>query len=251
MKKLSRAYSLRRRFNLFVNRWHRRIGMVAALFLGWMAISGFLLNHTGYFDLSHRYVTSDFIAAHYGLSRDIPTQEFTAAGHWLVASGDVVIFDNKKIALSLTQPLGMVAKDNMLFIADATELVLIDANGDLIDKVSAPFVIDRIGLGCGGVVIAGAGKQMVTRDGASFNECSDNSQWAKAETLTALQRTKLASLFRPGVELERVLLDLHSGRFWGAWGVYFVDVLGFGLIALALTGIWLYIRHRKHRPVQR
>jgi hypothetical protein len=38
-----------------------------------------------------------------------------------------------------------------------------------------------------------------------------------------------------GLPLERVLLDIHSGRILGAWGVDAVSVLFLGLV---LTGLW-------------
>ena len=251
MKKAASAYSLRRRVNLLLHRWHRRIGLTVSVFLIWMAISGWLLNHTGSFDLAHRHLTGDFIAAHYGIRSEIPTEAFIAGKHWLAVGDGTAVLDGKKIAARFSQPRGMVAKDNMLFVADAVDLALLDSGGDLIDKVSAPFAIERIGSGCDGVVIANAEKQLATKDGTIFWNCVDTVQWAREEKLTAAKRAELAPLLRSGVTLERILLDLHSGRFFGAWGPYFVDAIGFGMIALAFSGVWLFIRQgARRRPLR-
>lgn len=40
----------------------------------------------------------------------------------------------------------MVTIDNNLFVADATQLVLLDASGEPIDNVPAPISIDKIGV---------------------------------------------------------------------------------------------------------
>ena len=253
MKKIASAYTLRRHFGLLLHRWHRRIGVCVSVFLVWMALSGWLLNHSGSFDLAHRRLTSDFIAAHYGIRNEIPARAFVAGGHWLAVGDGAAVLDGKKIASTFSQPRGMVAKDNVLFIADAVDLVLLDVSGELIDKVASPMAIERIGTGCDGIVIASANKQLVTKDGAIFVECAGAVQWARAEQLAAEKRAALVPLVRTGVTLERALLDLHSGRFFGAWGPYFVDAIGFGMIVLALSGVWLFVRHgaRRHPRSQR
>ncbi len=43
-----------------------------------------------------------------------------------------------------------------------------------------------------------------------------------------------------GLPLERVILDLHSGRFFGKLGVYIWDAAGVIILALALSGIVLF-----------
>ena len=250
MTKTARAYALRRRLNVLLHRWHRRIGVTASVFLIWMAISGWLLNHTASFDLARRNLTSDFVTAHYGIRSEIPEQAFVAGEHWLVVSDGAAVLDGKKIAIALSQSRGMIEKDNILFVADAVELTLLDGRGELIDKVSTPIAIERIGTGCDGVVIANSEKQLVTKDGVTFSDCADAVQPAREEKLTAARRAELTPLLRSGVTLERVLLDLHSGRFFGTWGPYFVDAIGFGLIALALSGLWLFARQGSRRRQQ-
>jgi uncharacterized iron-regulated membrane protein len=43
---------------------------------------------------------------------------------------------------------------------------------------------------------------------------------------------------RGGLPLERVILDLHSGRIVGDWGVYVVDGAALLFLALVITGMW-------------
>lgn len=39
-------------FRLLLLRWHRRLGLFAAVFLIWLAVSGILLNHTASLNLA-------------------------------------------------------------------------------------------------------------------------------------------------------------------------------------------------------
>ena len=43
-----------------------------------------------------------------------------------------------------------------------------------------------------------------------------------------------------GLPLERVILDLRSGRIVGQWGVYVVDGAALLFLALVITGLWMW-----------
>jgi len=46
------------------------------------------------------------------------------------------------------------------------------------------------------------------------------------------------------ISLERFLLDAHSGRFFGKYGVYVIDIAALLLLILSITGIWLWATRR-------
>ena len=247
MKKNLHAYSLRRRFGLLLHRWHRRIGVCACLFIVWMALSGWLLNHTAALNLAQRTVTAEVMVAHYGLRTEIPRRALVARAHWLVADG-IAVLDGKKIEQTMAQPVGMAIHGNILFVATASRLILLDENAALIDNVEMPLArVERIGNGCNGVVIANADTQIATQDGVQWSPCIETIEWAQEVALTPARYAAIAPLFQTGVSLERVLLDLHSGRFFGTWGPYVVDTIGAGMILLAASGLLLFVRHRPKR----
>jgi hypothetical protein len=251
MKNTARAYPLRRKFNLLLHRWHRRIGVMASLFVIWMVISGWLLNHTATLDLAHRTITARAIVTHYGLRGDIPQRAFSAQQHWLVAD-ELALLDGKKIDAYIAHPLGMVASNHMLFVATATQLILLSEDGALVDNIAPPLAnIEKIGSGCAGVVIVAAQQQLATQDGTAWSPCSGAVTWSRTAVLTAEQKTAVTALFTPGISLERLLLDLHSGRFFGALGPYFVDAIGLTLVLLTSSGLWLFARHRRRYAAHR
>jgi len=56
---------------------------------------------------------------------------------------------------------------------------------------------------------------------------------------------KLMQAYRgSGLSLERVILDLHSGRIVGQWGVYVVDGAALLFLALVITGLWMWMKQR-------
>jgi uncharacterized iron-regulated membrane protein len=68
--------------------------------------------------------------------------------------------------------------------------------------------------------------------------------WAKASAPPEVLYAKLVETYRgKGLTLERVLLDLHSGRIAGRAGVITVDFVAILMILLAVSGIWMWIRH--------
>ena len=49
----------------------------------------------------------------------------------------------------------------------------------------------------------------------------------------------------PQLSLDRLLLDLHSGRLFGKTGVYLMDAAAIGLLLLSITGLIVWLRRRK------
>lgn len=245
------AYSWRRRLSILLHRWHRRIGVLASLFVIWMVISGWLLNHTAALDLAQRMIHSPLLTQRYGLQADMPQQAFNAPPHWLVATQDALLLDAKKIDANLTQPSGLVFRNDLVFIADQTQLLLLNAAGETVDKLSGSLLpvvhIAKLGSGCNGAVITDGAKNFVTVDGVAWAECSGAVAWSVAAPLTDVQQKRIAPIVQPGISVERLLLDLHSGRFLGSWGPYFIDLVGLGLVALALSGLWIYTQHARRR----
>jgi uncharacterized iron-regulated membrane protein len=67
--------------------------------------------------------------------------------------------------------------------------------------------------------------------------------WAEPVTLPPGLRGRLVGdLSRQGTAAGARLLDVHSGRILGAWGVYLVDAAAVLFLGLVLTGLWMWSR---------
>jgi hypothetical protein len=259
MMSAAHAASRRRKLSIRLHRWHRRIGVLASVFLIWMAVSGWLLNHTGALNLARHPVHVNWVLQRYGVKATLPEHAFIAASHWLAATPEATFLDGRSIATSigpstnsgLAQPLGMVANNSMLFVASAKQLKIFSPEGAAIDSIDTSLLpianIARIGNGCSGVVIENDNKMFASSDGVNWQACRDSVSWSAPVPLTAAQQAIIEPLLQSGISIERVLLDLHSGRFLGTWGPYFVDVLGAGLVVLGLSGVWMFAHQRRHR----
>ncbi|MCB2385418.1 PepSY-associated TM helix domain-containing protein [Thalassolituus alkanivorans] len=70
---------------------------------------------------------------------------------------------------------------------------------------------------------------------------------APAEPAAVLQvlPAELAAARNESISWQRVLLDLHSGRWFGSWGVWVVDVAALILLFLALSGAWIWFSRKR------
>ena len=70
--------------------------------------------------------------------------------------------------------------------------------------------------------------------------------WVKKYTLNENEREKLLIAYRGnGLKLERVILDLHSGRIFGQYGVFIMDAAAIALLWLSLSGMWVWNSRRR------
>ena len=70
--------------------------------------------------------------------------------------------------------------------------------------------------------------------------------WATQENTPPALHARLVSAYRgKGLSMERVLLDLHSGRILGSRGELFMDGIAILFLLLASTGIWLWAKRKR------
>lgn len=236
---------------LLLRRWHGRIGLAAVVFFLCLAVTGVALNHASDLGLDARYVHAGWLARWYGLEQESPRRAFHAGRHDLVAANGRWLLDGRISGEKYPRPVGLVELPDMVVVASSVSLFLYGKDGSLIDR------LDRNALPGIPVQAIGSGaKQLVLRTGAGTFETHDALSWGPAPPdaiiwsapaeLSAAERGKYEQLLEPGISVQRLLLDLHSGRFAGRYGPLVVDLLAVFLAALSLTGAWLFLK-RKHR----
>lgn len=239
----------------FLRRWHARIGFAAVWFFLILAVTGLVLNHGSDLGLDAKYLHASWLARWYGLKSEPPRGVFLAGHHELIAGNGRWLLDGRLFGDRLPQPVGLVEVDDKLVVASRAALYLYRDDGELIDR------LDRDALPAVPISAAGSGKSgksgLVLRTGAGIFSSEDVMSWrpaprrdvtwsAPAELSVAERRTYEETLV-PGISVQRVLLDLHSGRFAGRYGPLAVDTLAVMLAALSLSGAWLFLRPRHHR----
>jgi hypothetical protein len=233
--------------------WHARFGALAALFLVFLVLSGLALNHSDALGLASREVRVDWLNRWYGLKPAAPTQGYRLGEEYLAWDASRWGIGTKVIARSAPTPVGAVEVAGVRFIATANRVFVFFPDGTLVERLdpqALPGVpIQRLGR-LGNEVAVQTGKRVfVSTDGRDWWPAAQGDpSWSSPEPLPSRACRAASELFEPTLRLERILQDLHSGRFFGPLGPLFVDLIAVVLFSLSLTGLWIYWRSVTRGP---
>ena len=250
--------SLRARVMHFVRRWHARIGVLAAIFFVLLSTSGVALNHTDALHLAKTPVQADWLMRWYGLKPQIPDRGYVFQRGYFAASDERWVMNGHEVALKAQTPVGAVAWGDVLAIASENDLYLYLADGQLVDHVTAAMLpgtpIKALGLvdteSNSSLVLKTAAGDFVSADGLDWQtlNAAKNVSWAIQQQLPAHLHGSLVKSFGPSLPLERIVLDIHSGRFFGSYGPLVMDAAAMLLLILSFSGVWIYLRSGRKRP---
>lgn len=233
-----------------INKWHRRFGIVSAVFVIVLVVTGFMLNHTDVFNLDKLYIKNRLLLDIYNIH---PPQEpvgFRIGLHWISKLGNRIYFDKQEISDEVNELLGAVSVDNEIAVAVDNRIILMDPEGRIIEHLGGgegvPNDMRSIGITDGSlVVLASDKKYLVDLMSLEWHTASsvDAVAWSKAEKLPDHLLNHLLQLYRgKGLSLERVMLDIHSGRLFGSPGIFIIDLMALVFLVLAVTGIWMWCK---------
>lgn len=246
-----------KKFTAFL--WHRRIGLFALVLIVILAITGIMLNHTEQFKLDETYVDNGWLLNWYGIEPEDEPIAYRAGEHVISSWHDQLFFDDVAIT-DLEQNIhGAIAGEQFIVVALDSELILLSFDGELIERVSTSVSfsdIQRLGTKYQRPVIETSEPLYYMADEhiLDWDVISDEDiQWTEQYSLTDDEYKKLLVAYRGnGLKLERVILDLHSGRIFGSYGVYLMDAAAIALLWLSLSGLWVWssrrnkMRKKKH-----
>jgi hypothetical protein len=236
---------------LFLRRWHTRIGLAAVVFFLFLAVTGVALNHATDLGVDARYVHAAWLARWYGIAAESPRHVFRSGKHDLIAANGRWVLDGHISGEKFPQPVGLVELPDMIVVASSASLYLYGKDGVLIDRLersALPAVpVQAIGAGARRLVLQTASGTFESSDALSWQAAPrDAIAWSSPADLSIAERERYAEMLEPGISVQRLLLDLHSGRFAGRYGPLAVDLLAVFLAVLSLSGAWLFLK-RKHR----
>ena len=235
----------------FLRRWHARIGFATVLFFLVLAVTGFVLNHVGDLGLDARYLHAAWLARWYGLKLEPPREAFRSARHALVAANGRWLFDGRLSGEKFPHPVGLVELPGMVAVASGAALYVYREDGELIDRLergALPGVpVYAIGTSARKLVLRTASGIFSSADALSWKPVRRQQvEWSAPAELSAAELLNYEEALAPGVSMQQILLDLHSGRFAGRYGPLVVDFLAVLLAVLSLSGAWLFLKPR-HR----
>lgn len=232
---------------------HRYLGISISLFVIILAVTGILLNHTDTLELHKRPINSTWLMKLYGIkSPEVKKAYSLPNDNWVAEFANYIYLEQKKV--SCQTPLnGAMIKDKVIVIASEKKLCLITSNGDLIDYLvldtaeNSKHYITRMGRSDGEIVIdTTMGLLAVNADYTAlfpFKKKLSVIEWQEISMSLDKVSTVLKHQYQgSGLSLERVLLDLHSGRIMTQQGVYFMDLVAILLILMTLSGLVMWAR---------
>lgn len=241
--------------------WHRYVGLTAALLVLILAVTGLALNHTERWQLDSRHVTWDWVLDWYGVEAPAQSLSFLAGNQRISQMGRHLYLDRAELPGEYDSLRGAVALREWLVVAADQSLLLLSPDGELIERLTGhdgvPAGLQSVGISPVGqlVVRGGHGIYAPDEEFLDWGHWYGNLelvQWSAPSPLPPALRGDLARHYRTEVlPLERVLLDLHSGRIFGSWGVYLMDAAALFLLFLAGSGSWLWIQQRRKRLTHR
>ncbi|AGS40732.1 MULTISPECIES: PepSY-associated TM helix domain-containing protein [Cycloclasticus] len=236
--------------------WHRYTGLLAAVFVIFISLSGIALNHTDDLALKKKHLSSNFLLDSYNIQAPTWTRQFKTK-QYTVTQADDLLFINSNEAMAIDSMLaGAIEFNDFLLIALTNTVLLIDADNQLVETLGTlngvPANINRIGSTSDQQIHLLANDQIYRlTEALSFQKTTVDEQlhWASQEPLSKTALKAINQRYKSNIiSLETFMLDIHSGRFFGAYGVLLFDLIAVILIFLAFTGVIIWIRQSlKHR----
>jgi len=237
-------------FNL---RWHRRIGLSVFFMVIFLSVTGFALNHSPGLKLSKVDLSSNWLLSWYGLEQE-PAEGFNVDENWVYLAADQQLYFNQNIVAGCSAPLHSVAATEQMILALCTDsIVMLSHSGQLIESFSQlqglPANIDRVAVDGNNIFLTGSqGTSQFDPDSLNITAIDQvRAESISAQPLPDKRLSEIADTGTASISLETVILDLHSGRFFGNAGVLFVDIIGLLMCILSITGLWAWVNHQRLR----
>ena len=237
----------RNRARRWFRRGHRWIGLSLVVFVVFLSVTGIALNHSGDLELQRRHLDWPWLLDAYGLEVPTPAASFADAGHRATLLGERLFLDGRDTGRTETALTGIATLGPLIAVAGEQSVYVFTEAGEFVEAIdlgsSLPGPIERVGRTRDRAVVQGGGGFLQSDPDIAHFEARDAEPadyWSVATRPDAAEMANLEAAWRGrGVTVERLLLDLHSGRIARAAGPWLMDLVAVFLIVLSVSGIVL------------
>ncbi|TLU65229.1 PepSY domain-containing protein [Thalassotalea litorea] len=269
-----RGKPAKRKLSKLYRKIHRTLGIWLAVFVIFLSVSGILINHSQTLKLDQKFVAVDWILDLYGINSP---QQFTVFDSQIpdspIVQMDQQVWFGDKFLFQYPSPLVSAGQyQSYLIVAGSQDLFIYTLDGELLDSFNRqnglPGTIRFIRVDSSQLILeTDQGIYVMDEQFMGFSSFApiDDEHIASASMdsgvkvwradsvkLTSVQKQTFTTNFKHRImKWERVLLDMHSGRLFSKFGVWFMDLVALFFILLSITGLYLWQKDnnkkRKHR----
>ncbi len=229
---------------LGLNQVHRWLGLVAALSIIVLSLTGIALNHSDELSLGKRPLPDTLSSWLYGITAS--RQDYSLAGLTISSSADSLIVEDEHLGSCS----GKIVESFMLSEYNAVicqqEVYLLTESGELIEELSATLALGKKILAVAldaesehSLIVRLSDKTVkVNLESASAVELDpawQNYSWASSELPFQQPDT---------ITWQRFLYDIHAGRFFAGIDKWLMDGVALILLYLVFSGLLSW--HRKN-----
>ncbi len=250
----------RKRKSSLARRLHRSIGAFAAVFVIFMVISGIAINHSNDLGLDQQAVAQPQLLNWYGIGAPESIYSFAAGDHWLSFAGSQLYFDGQAVS-TISKGVGAIAGHQVMIAAGSDELVLLDNDGRLIERMAWQLAdsgpIEAIGVLTDGSIAVRSMQKVWLSDSELLDwkmvgDTTMKPLWSHSTPAPAAIQAAITSHYRGDkLNFEQLLLDLHSGRIFGTIGILIYDLIALAVGFLAISGMILWFRGKRNGKQKR
>ncbi|MXY14232.1 MAG: PepSY domain-containing protein [Proteobacteria bacterium] len=231
--------------------WHRSIGLVAALFIIFLVVTGIVIQHSNALNLPVKYLSNSWLLHYYGIKPN-PITSFDTGEQVVSHAGETIYLSGNPIPVKAETLHGAVVLHGDIVIATSDLVLVCNSIGQVVDEITVQDGLHELPLGIAltehdTVVIRGASTHWEADTGLAtwYEFRKSDPRWMMPST-TPPNLKEMIEVYDMSSQIswERFLLDLHSGRFLGRYGVYVIDAAGILILILSLTGLVLWTTRR-------
>lgn len=237
-------------------KWHSRLGVPGGIFVLLLTVTGVLINHSHHLSLDSKSVRNQTLLSWYGLKLP-PVQAVQIENHWLASQGRDLYFDGEQLVECAGDFVGGITLPNYWVAACSRDMLVFSYEQELIEKVGGSaglvYPIQQIGA-CEALLCYKAGGQIYQLDieTLEIKKFTGNEgrllQWSAPEAPPRSVVEALRAQAHGGeITWERVLLDLHSGRFLGKLGPLVMDLIALSFLLIVFSGFYMWIFRGKNK----
>ncbi len=227
-------------------------------FIIFLSLSGVALNHTTSLSLAHQPINNTWLLDHYGIAppsdvRFYQSNTLQVTNNLLWLNDKLLLESNSNIVAATLISLDQNSNSEIVLAVSNEQVYFFNQQGDLIDQLGeelgVPQNINALSVDKSDVVVrTPTGYFQTTTDFFEWTKVTFvmEPDWIKSITAPEQTKAKAELLYRSQfLTVERIILDAHSGRILGFFGVLFMDAVAVLLILLSLSGIYIWLRYAR------